>query len=378
MNCYTTNTSVTSWNHSIAVARIPFNIILGCLLLIGLIGNSVAIHVCRLKQKRGNRFYIMLLAIFDILTCVTSTISIFLINANSVNFPSDAQCKIQTYVTWVTPCTSALMILVIALQRFLLVYKPTKRYFGRRRYRIIVVVIVLLVPMVIAIPMSIFSGTTETNVTLSDGSYLTKCSCEAKTEQHVDSAQNYLVFLFVLSLLLIITTTILYIPVGIVIFKKYKEPKTSGSQTPTDLPSNSFDAVDTVTSNTYNVREAEAREERREKSRRPNITLNFHMMFGVIVLTYLLTYIPTFAMLLVQNQSTSFWEDLKGWKLTILLLLRRFHLLSNVCNPFVYGYFDITFRSYYASMFRSLFCCMKSNKAICYHDSERNTDDTDC
>ncbi|XP_078336789.1 uncharacterized protein LOC111134067 isoform X2 [Crassostrea virginica] len=52
MHCYTTNTSVTSWNHTIAVARIPFNIILGCLLLMGLIGNSVAIHVCRLKQKR--------------------------------------------------------------------------------------------------------------------------------------------------------------------------------------------------------------------------------------------------------------------------------------------------------------------------------------
>uniref|UniRef100_A0A8W8JPW2 G-protein coupled receptors family 1 profile domain-containing protein n=1 Tax=Magallana gigas TaxID=29159 RepID=A0A8W8JPW2_MAGGI len=230
----------------------------GLSLLVGIVGNSIAIHVCHRKQKRGNRFYILLLAVYDIIASVDTTISVLILNSYSVSFPSDVLCKVMTYFMWTTPSSSALMVLIIALQRFLLVFKPTKRYFDPRHHRIIGVLVVTFVPMVIAVPMCVFSGTAAINVSLSDGSHLTTCSCEAKTET---------------------------------------------------------------------------------KSR---------LLVG-----------------------------LSGGKLTIFLLLRRFHMVSNVVNPFVYGYFDITFRSYYAAVFRSLFCCRSSNKTNCLRDRRSEETDTD-
>lgn len=372
MACYTTNVSVTDLNRVIAVSRLPFNIILVCLLLVGIVGNSIAIHVCHRKQKRGNRFYILLLAVYDIFASVDTTISVLILNSYSVSFPSDALCKVTTYFMWTTPSSSALMVLIIALQRFLLVFKPTKRYFDPRHHRIIVILVVTFVPMVIAIPMCVFSGTVAINVSLSDGSRLTTCSCEAKTGSFKESEETYIMFLFILSLLLILTTTFLYAPVGFVILKKYKNSKSS--QNSPEFQSNSIDAIETLTSDFTDVRTT-MREKRPETRRRPNVTQNFHMMFGVIVMTYLLAYIPTFTMILVQRQKAGYWLELNGGKLTMLLLLRRFHMVSNVVNPFVYGYFDITFRSYYAAVFRSLFCCKSSGKTNCFRD--RRSDETD-
>lgn len=374
MTCYTTNASVTDRNRVIAVSRLPFNILLVCFLLVGIVGNSIAIHVCHRKQKRGNRFYILLLAVYDIFASVDTTISVLILNSYSVSFPSDVLCKVTTYFMWTTPSSSALMVLIIALQRFLLVFKPTKRYFDPRHHRVIVVLVVTFVPMVIAVPMCVFSGTVAIDVSLSDGSRLTTCSCEAKTGGFKETEENYIMFLFVLSLLLILTTTLLYAPVGFVILKKYKN--SDSSQNPPDFQSNSIDAVDTLTSDFTDVRTT-MREERRENRRRPNVTLNFHMMFGVIVMTYLLAYIPTFTMILVQRQKAGYWFELSGGKLTFLLLLRRFHIISNVINPFVYGYFDITFRSYYAAVFRSLFCCKSSGTTNCFRDRRSGETDTE-
>lgn len=359
MYCYSTNESVKHWNQIVSVSRLPFNIILGCLLVVGVLGNSVVVHVCRLKQKRGNRFYILLLALLDILTCVDTVLSVIFFNSYGVNFPSNVLCKIITYFMWTTPSSSSIMILIIALQRFLLVYKPTKRYLDPRHHRIIVVLIVLLVPLVIAFPMCVFSGTVEMKLSLSDGRNMTKCSCEPSSGQYKGIEKSYLVFLFILSLLLIMITTLLYIPVGIVILRKRKESKTSK-----DIPSNSMDDLDTATSDSTDVKTT-LREETQKKRRRPNSTLNFHMMFGVIVLTYLLAYIPTFCMLLIQRGKSGFWIGMWGWELTILLFFRRFHLVSNIINPFVYGYFDITFRNYYVSLLSAVFCrCRSANSSL--------------
>jgi hypothetical protein len=359
MNCYSINGSAKHWNQVVSDSRLPFNIVLGCLLIIGVLGNSVVVHVCRRKQKGGNRFYVLLLAVLDIVTCIDTVISVIIFNSIGINFPSDVLCKIITYFMWTTPSSSSLMILIIALQRFLLVYRPTKRYLDPRHHRIIVVLIVLLVPLVIAFPMCIFSGTVEMKLTLSDGRNVTKCSCESSSGQHRGTEEGYLVFLFFLTLILIITTALLYIPVGIVIIKKRKE-----SKSPSDSPANSVDDLDTATSDSTDVKTT-LREETKKKRKRPNSTLNFHVMFGVIVLTYLLAYIPTFCLLLIQRGHSGFWMEMWGWELTILLIFRRFHLVSNIVNPFVYGYFDITFRNYYLSLLSTVFCrCKSSNYSL--------------
>ncbi|XP_062597204.1 uncharacterized protein LOC134258675 [Saccostrea cucullata] len=241
-------------------------------------------------------------------------------------------------------------------ERFLLVYKPTKRYLDPRRHRIVVVLTVILVPLVIAIPMCIFSGTVEIKLFLLDGQNRTKCSCESSAGRFVGTEENYLVFLFILSLLLILATALFYIPVGMMIIRKHRELKSS--QNAQDFSLNSIDAVASATSDSNDV-ETNLKAERRENRRRPNKTLNFHMMFGVIVISYLLAYIPTFSLLLIQRGKPSYWLEMTGWELTTLLLLRRFHLFSNIINPFVYGYFDITFRDYYHSLLRTMFQCFR-------------------
>lgn len=82
-------------------------------------------------------------------------------------------------------------------------------------------------------------------------------------------------------------------------------------------------------------------------------------MFMIIILVYILSYIPTLAILIATYTLSDFtYLELSTAGINLWLFCARFLLLNHVVNPFIYGYFDIGFRA----EFVKIWCCFDKRK----------------
>jgi hypothetical protein len=96
---------------------------------------------------------------------------------------------------------------------------------------------------------------------------------------------------------------------------------------------------------------------RRKIKKRKQAQHNFTLMFATIILIYVVSYFPTILLVMLPgSDSAHFWFSKNAVELNILIFLRRTFLLSNIVNPFIYTYFDLSFRRELINM---LSCCRK-------------------
>ena len=98
-------------------------IIIGC--VIGIIGNSIVIYFYFFRIKdRGERYFIPLLAIVDLLGCIILPINKVFTTQFMYSFPGQTTCRVLMFLRVSIPGISAHMLLLISMQRYLLVCKP--------------------------------------------------------------------------------------------------------------------------------------------------------------------------------------------------------------------------------------------------------------
>lgn len=66
----------------------------------------------------------------------------------------------------------------------------------------------------------------------------------------------------------------------------------------------------------------------------------------------MLVYAPYIAICLVKAYNTSFKDNLNGFHWTLYQIGIRLHMISNVANPFIYGFTDIGFRMACRTIYR--------------------------
>lgn len=91
----------------------------------GVIGNTTIIlfYFFRIKE-RGERYFIPLLGILDLIGCVTSPSYFIMYNEYLYIYPSTAACRILAFLQICIPGISAHTLLLISIQRYTLVCKP--------------------------------------------------------------------------------------------------------------------------------------------------------------------------------------------------------------------------------------------------------------
>ncbi|XP_062570742.1 neuropeptide FF receptor 2-like, partial [Saccostrea cucullata] len=93
--------------------------------VIGIIGNLTIIFFYFFRiRERGERYFIPLLAIVDLVACLTIPPLYIMDNIFLFNYPSDTVCRILSFLQMCVPGASAHVLVVISLQRYLLVCKP--------------------------------------------------------------------------------------------------------------------------------------------------------------------------------------------------------------------------------------------------------------
>jgi preprotein translocase subunit YajC len=109
------------------------------ILVIGVIGNVIVLLTYwRLYKHRSKQFkdrdLMLHLALMDLIACVFGCSKLLYIDFNPLTFTSNIICRVLIFTAWSTNAVSVLMLLVISVNRYLKICRPTQQQmtcFGR-------------------------------------------------------------------------------------------------------------------------------------------------------------------------------------------------------------------------------------------------------
>lgn len=348
--------------------KMYFNTVLTSLLLfLGVAGNAVALYLYTFRMPRTeDRYFIPFLAAVDLIVCVFGCAFGIVINFYRLVFVWENLCKWMYFFTWCTSSVSAVLLLVIAINRYLKVCRPAKRQMTMKIRRIAILCCVLG-SVIMALPLLHFMGPIKGSVNLKDIEInVTSCGVQ---EEHVGiSSHLYFLSVLLLSFINMVCTVALYIPIGITIYKRFDsirnserirkllgptnqelscvEQSDSTSETKKGVISNYKHSLQNVLDTSVC---------RKKNSHRRRVRHNFTSMFITIVVFYVISYLPTLLLMIVPSKNPfKFWCGLNDVSLNILLILKRSYILNHVINPYIYGFFDLQFRRQFI---QSVFIC---------------------
>ncbi|XP_052678251.1 trace amine-associated receptor 1-like [Crassostrea angulata] len=316
--------------------------------VIGVIGNSAIIffYFFRIKE-RGERYFIPLLGIVDLLGCLTFFFC-FIFNVKSIH-RSDVFCKVSSFLQICIPGISAHTILVISIQRYYLVCKP----FGPKMTRFwkrVLFGVACLVSLVYSAPLLATAGLFTVNVTYMNRS-LTMEVCNYSDKQSISKIMYpYLLFLIIAVNLII--TICMYVPVlkKVKLLYSFRTDKSSKVTSETEMSNVScklnMEIDDTEIPCNSNKQKGTA-----ITIRIPNVHKN--VMFETSDVSEDQAHTIEVQndvedsirnnvadTITVDDISSSFTKTER----IVLFYLGKLILLNHIINPFIYGFFDTKFK----------------------------------
>ncbi|XP_065938355.1 G-protein coupled receptor 84-like [Magallana gigas] len=372
--------------------------------VIGSIGNVVIIvfYFFRIKE-RGERYFIPLLGIVDLLGCLTSPPYYIMDNEYMFDYPSTAACRILTFLQFCIPGISGHTLLVISIQRYLLVCKP----FGPKMthfWKRVSFGIVCLFSFAYSVPLLATAGVFRDEVVYMNHNVTTEV-CKLSGEKSL-SMSIYTILLSVIMVANLILTAGLYIPVLRQVKISFRSrtgtyeihrDSNAGSTTETSQTTRTSDieidnpdkpsiplemevietrtvvpnspkkgrfastdttnkqADDTIVQNdaanhvangtSENVAEHHKTAKNKPKSKSASAQRRVSIMFLFLIAAYVVSYTPALIVLNLFYLLDGFtFHTLTRANMAVWIFLTRLVFLNHIVNPFIYGYFDSKFK----------------------------------
>lgn len=332
-----------SLNEEYAQKVRPTTVIYIIVAALGGLGNiSVILVYCFRMKKQDNRYFIPILACVDLIGCVTNAVYFHLDDATQFIYPSDILCRLLSFMVIFNNGVSGHIILVIALQRYLILCRPFGRQLNRPLRRLAIVVICLL-SLLYASPVLFSSGKLETIMSY-NGVNVTTASCTyssnmGSTESQTFFRHVYFGVLLALILLNIIVTGCLYFPVIRKIYHTFSRLKrmsfmsqnTFKAEVDCETPSVNQSADDAEADHGDNCTIAQAR-----------MKNNMSVTLLVIIIVYMCSFLPSLVTQTLALGEPEITDTMIHFNLYYFFL--RFYLFNHVLNPFIYICFDVKFR----------------------------------
>ncbi|CAG2232522.1 unnamed protein product [Mytilus edulis] len=146
-------------NDKLIINALPNIVITILYLFLGIIGNTAIIYVYAFATKSNinNKYFILVLAIVDIIACVINCVFTIVLDFMQLTFTNAGFCKLLRVLCHVTALMSAFILLVIAIQRYLLVCRPLGRQMTPCLRKFFVVLSVIF-SSILGFPAVIFYG----------------------------------------------------------------------------------------------------------------------------------------------------------------------------------------------------------------------------
>ena len=291
---------------------------------LGIVGNIIVIilYWCKIEDENGDRYFIPVLAVVDMLGSITMTIYNLMDNYFIFNYPSEHLCRWLTFSMMFNGLLSPTLLLVIAVQRYKKVCQPSERHVTLKWRRCSIFFSVIFSAFIM-MPCLFFSGTSTMTVNF-QGQNVTGTLC--KIIDH-DNARHYrsLIFLhlggiYTLLTAILIILVVLYALIAVRIRKVFQvlgtehEPLHPSEKGPNRQLGNK------------------------------GIQTGFNLMYALIVIMFIISFVPTAVTLILAYTSVRYFE-LSNSALVLWMILARFMIVNHFVNPVIYTCFDVKFRS---------------------------------
>ena len=383
----------------IGTRRLPLIIIIGIYVPIGLAGNLFVLYVYGRRinttantHRNGtnSRYFIPSLAVFDMTTLVLLSVMLIVKGSFFQEFPTQLLCKGLYFVRCCSEITGGLILLLIAVQRFMCIgLQPTRTLSVSQLRRLLAVVFLCVI--VFSSPILYFVDIRDKEIEF-DNQNITAQMCSILDPENPVSTKIYLLLMQIGIILNIAIVSVLYFKIHRIIHTKLNIAKTDTVriQTRESKYSPSADEVsssavndkpiqditkghtideaskgqtqsDNRKAHTHGVRCATLNKDIAMKSngtirrlqRAQKSKSRFTTMFVVILLFYIASYIPVSVIWVTTDDTLVNMLNMSSAKLNVVLFFEANRMLNNIVNPFIYGYYDNVFRR----ECKKIFCC---------------------
>lgn len=270
-----------------------------------------------------------------------------------------------------------LLLVIIAVQRYIKVCKPRRPpmpLFVKR----CIVCIAFVFSVLLAIPLPLVYGAVPFNTT----EYIITGSRCGKVKEGTKLVRSIYGVVIGLSAFIIVIVLIgLYSKIGYTVCKTLKGDKYELTHTRPELnikpevqESSTFSKEDTYVTSTTEVEDTDVNGDatsldepvvtsnniptnggkevkikyitsKIRKIKNRQLTTKITMMFLVITIVFLLSYVPKVILLIIEGISPYFWEQLSNTQRPGIIFLYHMYIINNIANPFVYAFMDLKFRN---------------------------------
>jgi hypothetical protein len=214
--------------------------------------------------------------------------------------------------------------------------------------------------LLLAIPFFFLTGNIPvTQVFKGENMTAYYCSTGAGEGAWEDFETVYFGFLSIVGISNIVVTMGFYIPIGLTIYRTFNMQHKKDLNNPSGEDSIEADSsVDgkNVSEVSYSTDNSKNRKSSLSSKRSTSIFTKisqkkrtkaknrFTVMLMLIALIYIVSNVPTLALVISWKDDPEFWTVVDDASLNVIIILRRLFLINNIVNPFLYGYFDLRFR----------------------------------
>ncbi|XP_052089034.1 cholecystokinin receptor-like [Mytilus californianus] len=371
------NITALEWNDEIVKSLIANIVLLSMYIMTGIFGNSLVliVYALRMKDLSDERYFIPILAVFDMLAAVYLGSFAIYECLNQVTFSNSIACKIAEFFAGFTTFVPIFILLIIAIQRYLKVCHPLKSPMQRSLKRVLLC-LANLCSFFIALPIPFVF---DTNPFYSSDYGVIGMHCGGVKDGKTIVRIVYSIVLGTFAIGVTSTLIILYSRIAYTIFHQLKVNGHKGKHTQNDvdlegktissdisatslsgdlqlirpekrqLPSTVIDgpkycdAKHDMKTSTGDIAKQSGSQRRQKINRR--ITHNITIMFLVITSIFLLCYISKVTVLIIEGINKNFWGEMSTAKRSGVLFVSDMFIINNIVNPFIYAFMDTKFRN---------------------------------
>ncbi|XP_071168803.1 cholecystokinin receptor-like [Mytilus edulis] len=375
------------WNAYLTRLFIPLHILLILFIIIGVAGNGLVIYIYGFKMKtiKDGQYFIPYLAVADLLGSVICSLFGLSMTLMPVTYEFDVLCKCGWLLGSATTCMSVFLLVTIAIQRYLKVCRR-KGYILTLKWKKVVMICSLFLSVVITGPSVVTYGSIPFH---SINRNVTGMICGKIT------GTVSIVYDAVLCVSVILCCGLLIVPYCLigrktyrymkkgnqseVELKKFSKNKTFEQQTEEQSISTLDSELKIEYSKNYSSNEHLSDKiltDQGKQSLRNNIKIikkppknltktnrrvisKITKIFMIIILIFLICSLPKISITILETVTADFWETASDIERLVLMFVHQGYILNNIANPFIYAFFDETFKTEIKNMFYQSVCANK-------------------
>lgn len=346
------------------------------IMIVGIVGNAHVLYVYSFRMKPSNhRLFILTLAVLDTITCLIGMPFIIVDLRNPLTFTMVSACKVLRFVNYFICASSALLLTVIAVDRYRKICVPLGKQISRGLAKGLILVC-LGVALVLSWPAPVLYGhgsvnTTNPNIT-GVRCYTQDIFKDTKYQAYFNAVLILVVF-GVLGILVVLYSLIGRTISRHVTFKSSvpdsKSPESKSKETETsDTISHDDKISDDNKMNIIATNDQQKQlppdeaidktTDRKQKERKGG---NFDrakrttFMFFLITVFFFLSYVPHLILKIVAFVNTDFVPDLTFTGKVFYNTFVWCFFINNMANCFIYGFCDLRFRKEVKKIYTTLF-----------------------